>query len=88
VQFGLKYNVEKNVDGILKLGNDVQLKHASELIREKTFAFLFNLLSKYSPTLIMEFAHSNRNNTNHIIADSELKKLGYRSYLINTNGGD
>ena len=35
----------------------------------------------------MEFAHSNRNNTNHIIADSELKKLGYRSYLINTNGG-
>jgi FkbM family methyltransferase len=53
---------------------------------DKVIFGFFNLLSKYSPTLIMEFAHSNRNNTNHIIADSELKKLGYRSYLIKNNG--
>ena len=44
MQFGLKYNVEKNVDGILKLGNEVQLKHVSELIREKTFSFFTSFI--------------------------------------------
>jgi FkbM family methyltransferase len=43
-------------------------------------------LTTYSPIVIMEFCNSIRGNSSHIIADNELKKLGYNAYFINSSG--
>jgi FkbM family methyltransferase len=43
-------------------------------------------LSNHNPFIIMEFSNSVRGNTNHIIADSELKKMGYSPHFIDNSG--
>lgn len=53
---------------------------------DKVIFGLQEFLTKNSPSIIMEFSHSERGNTNHILADTELRKLGYKAYKIEDDG--
>jgi len=47
---------------------------------------LTKYLSSYSPTIIMEYLSERRGNAAHVQAENKLKKLGYHSHVINSEG--
>jgi FkbM family methyltransferase len=53
---------------------------------EKVIIGLVTYLKQHHPKIIMEFANSKRNNTNHSKAEAILFSIGYKAYSISNTG--